>query len=86
MWGIVRNEWKLNSYKNSVITVSRHDLDDHKYKNGVATDLFCTGVIGHPGYMFLNQGPKSLIENDIIGLQNDLEILSSGVQLRVRKG
>ena len=22
--------------------------------NGVATDLFCTGVIGHPGYMFLN--------------------------------
>ena len=22
--------------------------------NGVATDLFCTGVIGHPGCMFLN--------------------------------
>ena len=22
--------------------------------NGVATDLFCTGVIGHPGYNFLN--------------------------------
>ena len=38
----------------AVITVSRHDLDDHKYKNGVATDLFCTGVIGHPGCMFLN--------------------------------
>ena len=30
------------------------DLDDHKNKNGVATDLFCTGVIGHPGSMFLN--------------------------------
>ena len=29
------------------------DLDDHKI-NGVATDLFCTGVIGHPGCMFLN--------------------------------
>ena len=37
-----------------VVTVSRHDLDDHKHKNGVATDLFCTGVIGHPGSMFLN--------------------------------
>ena len=34
-----------------VITVSRHDLDDHKNKNGVATDLFCTGVIGHPGHI-----------------------------------
>ena len=22
--------------------------------NGVVTDLFCTGVIGHPGHMFLN--------------------------------
>ena len=31
-----------------IITVSRHNLDDHKHKNGVATDLFCTGVIGHP--------------------------------------
>ena len=30
------------------------DLDDHKNKNGVATDLFYTGVIGHLGYMFLN--------------------------------
>ena len=68
-----------------VIAVSRHDLDDHKHKDGVATDLFCTDVIGHPSYVFLNQGPKSLIKNDITGLQNDLEILSSGVQLRVRK-
>ena len=25
-----------------------------KIKNGVATDLFCTGVIGHPGSMFLH--------------------------------
>ena len=30
------------------------DLEDHKNKNEVATDLFCTGVIGHPGHMFLN--------------------------------
>ena len=30
------------------------DLGDHKNKNGVATDLFCTGVIGHPIGMFLN--------------------------------
>ena len=30
------------------------DLNDHKHKNGVTTDLFCTGVIGHPGHMFLN--------------------------------
>ena len=37
------------------------DLDDHKNKNRVVTDLFCTGVIGHLGHMFLNQGQKSLI-------------------------
>ena len=40
--------------RQAVITASRHDLDDHKNKNGVATDLFCTGEIGHPGHMFLN--------------------------------
>ena len=41
--------------RQAVITVSRHDLDDHKIKyNGVATDLFCTGVIGHSRHMFLN--------------------------------
>ena len=40
--------------RQAVITVSRHDLVDHKHKYGVATDLFCTGVIGHPGHMFLN--------------------------------
>ena len=38
--------------RQAVITVSRHDLDDHKNKNGVATDLFCTGVIGHPVDIF----------------------------------
>ena len=37
-----------------VITISHHDLKGHKKLNGVATDLFCTGVIGHPGHMFLN--------------------------------
>ena len=30
------------------------DLEDLKIKNEVATNLFCTGVIGHSGYMFLN--------------------------------
>ena len=30
------------------------DLEDYKNKNGVATDLFCTGVIGHSESMFLN--------------------------------
>ena len=30
------------------------DLEDHKHKNGVATNIFCTGVIGHPDYVFLN--------------------------------
>ena len=39
--------------RQTVITISRYDLEDHK-KNGVATDLFCTGVIGHPGHVFLN--------------------------------
>ena len=38
----------------SVITVSRHDLEDHKNKNEVATDLFCTGVVSHSAYIFLN--------------------------------
>ena len=26
--------------------------------NGVATDLFCTGVIGHLGYMFFKLGTE----------------------------
>ena len=30
------------------------NLDDHKYKNEIAIDLFCTGVIGHPRCMFLS--------------------------------
>ena len=38
--------------RQAVITVIRHDLDDPKHKNGVTTDLFCTGVIGHPGCIF----------------------------------
>ena len=40
--------------RQAVITVSRHDLKDHKNKNGIATDLFCTDVIGHPIGMVLN--------------------------------
>ena len=43
-----------------VITVSRHDLEDHKNKNGVAIDLFCMGVIGHPGSMFFKLGIEIL--------------------------
>ena len=39
--------------KLSVITVSHSTCMTTKI-NGVATDLFCTGVIGHPGHMFLN--------------------------------
>ena len=42
--------------RQAVITVSCHDLDDHKHKNGVTIDLFCTGVIGHLGYMFFKLG------------------------------
>ena len=37
-----------------VITVFRSTWWTTKIKNGVVTDLFCTGVIGHPGHMFLN--------------------------------
>ena len=40
--------------RQAVITVSRHDLVDYQKSNGVTTDLFCMGVIGHPGYVFLN--------------------------------
>ena len=40
--------------RQAVITVSRYDLENHKNKNGVAIDLFCTGVIGPPGYIFPN--------------------------------
>ena len=43
----------------TVITVSRHDLEDHKNNNGVATDLFCTGVIGHPRDMFFKLGSEN---------------------------
>ena len=70
--------------RQAVITVSRHNLDDHKHKNGVATDLFCTGVIGHPRC-------TSKLGTEIPNLKRhdwstkDLEILSPGVRLRVRK-
>ena len=30
------------------------DLEDHKNQNGVATDLFCMGVVGHSGHVLLN--------------------------------
>ena len=40
--------------RQAVITIFRYDLEDHKNKNEVPTDLFCTDVIGHPGSMFLN--------------------------------
>ena len=46
--------------KATVITVSRSIWMTTKM-NGVATDLFCMGVIGHPVGMILNQGPKILI-------------------------
>ena len=36
-----------------IITVSRSTWMTRKI-NGVATDLFCAGVISHPGCMFLN--------------------------------
>ena len=39
--------------RQAVITVSSYDLEDYQKSNGVATDLFCTGGIGHPGHMFL---------------------------------
>ena len=39
--------------RQAIITASSYDLEDHK-NNGVATNLFCTGVIGHPGCMFLS--------------------------------
>ena len=39
--------------RQAVITVSRSTWKTTKI-NGVAIDLFCTGVIGPPGHMFLN--------------------------------
>ena len=38
----------------AVITISRSTWRTTKNKYGIATDLFCTGVIGHPGHLFLN--------------------------------
>ena len=40
--------------KQNVITISRSTWRTTKNKYGVAIDLFCTGVIGHSGHMFLN--------------------------------
>ena len=54
--------------------------------NGVATDLLCTGVIGHPRHMFLNQRPKSLIKNDMTGLHNWIENLESGSSITYEEG
>ena len=39
--------------RQAVITVSRSTWKTTKI-NGVATNLLCTGVIGHPEYVFLN--------------------------------
>ena len=39
--------------RQAVITISRSTWMTTKI-NGTATDLFCTGVIGHPGCVFLN--------------------------------
>ena len=39
--------------RQAVITVSRSTWNTTKI-NGVAIDLFCTGVIGHPRCMFLS--------------------------------
>ena len=68
----------------AVITVSRSTWKTTKI-NGVATDLFCTGVIGHPGHFLKLEIEISNKKNDITGLQNNLEILGPGVQLRARK-
>ena len=46
--------------RQAVITVFRSTWMTTKI-NGVATDLFCTGVIGHTEGMILNQDPKTLI-------------------------
>ena len=43
-------------------------------KYGVATDLFCTGVIGHPGHVFLNWGPKSRIKTTRLVYEMGLRI------------
>ena len=39
--------------RQAIITIFRSTWMTTKM-NGVATDLFCTGVIGHLKYMFLN--------------------------------
>ena len=70
--------------RQAIITVSLSTWMTTKI-NGVATDLFCTGVIGHLVGMVLNWGPKILIQNEWTGLQKKFEILSLGVQLRERK-
>ena len=43
-----------NGRKGTVITVFRSTWKIKKTINEVAIDLFCTGVIGHSGHMFLN--------------------------------
>ena len=36
--------------RQAVVTILVRGLDRSTWFNGVATDLFCTGVIGHPKY------------------------------------
>ena len=69
--------------RQAVITASRSTWMTTKI-NGVATDLFCTGVIGHPRC-------TSKLGTEIPNLKRhdwstkDLEILSLRVPLRMRK-
>ena len=52
--------------------------------NEVAIDLFCTGVIGHPGHV-LKLGTEIPNKKRYNWSTKDLKILGSGVQLRMRK-
>ena len=69
----------------TVITVSRSTWMTTK-QNGVAIDLFCMGVISHPGCMCLNWGPESLIQNNIIGLRKSFGDSKSGSTITCEEG
>ena len=45
IYPISDSPWCHNGFRSTLMTTKI---------NGVATDLFCMGVIGHPVYIFLN--------------------------------
>ena len=70
--------------RQSVITVSRHDLEDHKIWSRHRSFLY--GCDRSPGTYVSKFGTEIPNQNDTTGLQNWIEILKSGSLITCEEG